>query len=160
MKGLFSLKGKDILPQRPEGKWGDLQSCEVKWNLDGRVLKELQYHGDTASSHYLFKTRVANVLFCVYELIRDSLTFMAALGCGIWKSGRLISNFLFGHRAEGSWEPPFFMERSLFLQESPMALGFGYLVLGPFRWPGQVIWSGHFLSEPHFCGVPALLSNH
>ena len=83
MKGLFSLKGKDILPQRPEGKWGDLQSCEVKWDLDGRVLKELQYHDDTVSSHYLFKTRVANVLFCVYELIRDSLTFMAALGCGI-----------------------------------------------------------------------------
>ena len=54
MKGLFSLKGKDILPQRPEGKWGDLQSCEVKWDLDGRVLKELQYHDDTASSHYLF----------------------------------------------------------------------------------------------------------
>ena len=47
MKGLFSLKGKDILPQRPEGKWGDLQSCEVKWDLDGRVLKELQYHDDT-----------------------------------------------------------------------------------------------------------------
>ena len=160
MKGLFSLKGKDILPQRPEGKWG---GSPILWSQVGlgwegfeRIAIPRWYRIITLS----FKTRIANVLFCVYELIRDSLTFRAALECGIWKSGRLISNFLFGHRAEGSWEPPFFMERSLFLQESPMALGFGYLVLRPFRWPGQVIWSGHFLSEPHFCGVPALLSNH
>ena len=65
MKGLFSLKGKDILPQRPEGKWGDLQSCEVKWDLDGRVLKELQYHDDTASSHYFLKSDSECFVLCL-----------------------------------------------------------------------------------------------
>ena len=126
MKGLFSLKGKDILPQRPEGKWGDLQSCEVKWDLDGRVLKELQYHDDTASSHYLLKTRWAKVLFCVYELIRDSLTFRATRPW-VWDLKVWAINIKFP-----LWSPRWRVVRA--------ALFYGALIISPRVSNGARIW--------------------
>ena len=74
----------------------------------------------------LFKTRIANVLFCVYELIRDSLTFRATRPW-VWDLKVWAINIKFP-----LWSPRWRVVRA--------ALFYGALIISPRVSNGAGIW--------------------